>query len=647
MKLQNAKIFALIPIILSIGIIPAIPSSEALQEKDVETQCREGLVLVYRINANNYACISESTADKWERYGIAERVESAEKETVEQELTSEIELPPYPDLPDYNPLLEEHQKLHWPPTVYQLSDNVWVAVGYGLANSAMIEGDDGIIIIDSMMTYEAAKKIIEQFRKITDKPVVAIISTHSHPDHIQGTAAFLEEGDDIEIIFNERLVPAYSHEFGTLSQIAALRGLKAFGWMLPEHGPDRFGGGAGPFLETGTNSFVFPTKTFDKELDVEISGVQLQLRHVGGESGDQILVWMPEGRIAFVGDNIYHTFPNLYTIRGAVCRQPMDYVHAHDEIIRLDADVVVSFHGPPIIGEENVKKTVTLYRDATQYVYDQTIRGMNNGMTSDELAASIKLPDVFKDEPFLREIRGEIDWHVRNLFVCNLGWFQGDSAFLNPISQDERAKRIVDAFGGVEQTIQAVRDAITNDDVNWAAELATYVIEVDDDNLEAKLLKAQALRILGQQTTTADGRNWYLTEALLLEGKIGIDPTLVPTGNEHQFMNTPIETLLAILQTRVDPEKAGDVNKIVGIEFPDLEKHFTLHLRNHILAVTDQAPENADISLSMESVVFKKLIIGTISLEEAIQSGTVNFQGNRDDIEEFLSVFDSMTVTLN
>jgi len=168
-------LFVLIPLILTIGIVPAFPISNAdymdnIYRDPSETECREGKVLVYHFTANDYICTSQTTSLRWVQLGIAEivgePVEVIEQvEEVIEEPSDEIELPPYPEQPSIHPKLLATNDFWSPPTVHKVTDGVYSAVGYDGANSIMIEGDDGIIIVDTLSTYEAAKQVITEFRK--------------------------------------------------------------------------------------------------------------------------------------------------------------------------------------------------------------------------------------------------------------------------------------------------------------------------------------------------------------------------------------------------------------------------------------------------------------------------------------------------
>ncbi len=634
-------IFALIPLILSMGITPAIPFSDAVEYSQI---CIDKVWI--EKTEGKIACVTQNTAEKlvqrgWGTILSDDTFDESPSETISREL------PPYPDQPSIHPKLLATNDFWSPPTVHKVTDGVYSAVGFDGANSIMIEGDDGIIIVDTLSTYEAAKKVISEFRKITDKPVKAIIYTHGHLDHVHGTGAFLEEGEDIEIYAHESHVDFYINENSVLGPGATTRTIHAAGAMLPSEGTDARNMGVFPPMLPGTIAYAAPTQTFSDELEVEISGVKLKMVFVAGESSDQIYIWLPDKEVLLIGDNIYAIVSNVYTLRGAVYRDPMNYVNALDKVIPLDAEYLVASHVIPVTGKENVRDILVSTRDATQYLYDQTIRGMNAGYTADELSRMIELPEELDNHPWLTKARNDVSAHVKQIYYGNFGWFEGNSAFLNEISVEDRSHKIINGFGGIDSTITSMRNEIDNGEYEWAAELGTYVLNVDPDNLEAKQLTAYTLRVLSFNSEGMDERNWLLTDALELEGKITIDPKSFSQTSPEQMAELPIEKIIRFLPTKLDPQKAAGLDTVLGINYSDIGLDFTLHVRNSILAVTDGAPNNPDMTLILDSDTHKLIIGGHLNVLDAIESGQAELDGNTDDLVEFLNLFDNVTVSTN
>ncbi len=231
----------------------------------------------------------------------------------------------------------------------------------------------------------------------------------------------------------------------------SLRSARMFGNLLPRGEDGVVNAGIGPFLDLRTVSLIRPNLTFDDRLEVELAGIRLELVHAPGETDDQIFVWLPEKKVLLPGDNIYKAFPNLYTIRGTPYRDVLDWVRSLDRMRALEPEHVVPSHTRPFSGRDNVRQILTAYRDAIQFVHDQTIRGINRGLTPDELVATVRLPPHLAEHPYLAEHYGTVEWSVRSVFSGYLGWFDGDAATLSPASPAERARGLAELAGGVEE----------------------------------------------------------------------------------------------------------------------------------------------------------------------------------------------------
>ena len=190
------------------------------------------------------------------------------------------------------------------------------------------------------------------------------------------------------------------------------------------------------------------------------SGLNVQFIHIPGETDDHIGVWLPDRRIFLCGDDIYKAFPNLYAIRGTPTRDTLQWVDSLDVIIDLHADILVPSHSRPIIGREKIREALTLYRDAIQFVHDQTVRYMNRGMLPQDIAQKIKLPPRLAQHPYLKEFYGTVAWSSRAVFNHYMGWFSGRAADLNPLLPLERAERMVILGKGLEKTLEVAARAL-------------------------------------------------------------------------------------------------------------------------------------------------------------------------------------------
>ncbi|MDQ1334801.1 MAG: linear primary-alkylsulfatase, partial [Thermodesulfobacteriota bacterium] len=412
-----------------------------------------------------------------------------------------------------DPNLTKHTGL-FKKGVEKVGKNVYAAIGYGLANSIMIVGDDGVIIVDTMTTNEEATQVLAEFRRITDKPVKAIVYTHNHADHVFGAEIFAR-GALPEVYAHASTEGLVMRIVTELRPIIGARSLRMFGSRLPAG--QFVNAGIGPYLgllPDSTLGFVPPTITFEDALDAEVAGVTFRLIHAPGETDDQINVWLPDQQILICGDNFYWTFPNLYTIRGTPFRSLKNWRQSLIAARELNPEHLVPCHTRPISGAEEIRGILTNYADAIGYVHDQAIRGINMGLTPDELAETIHLPPHLSGAPYLQPFYGKVSWSVRAMFSGNLGWFDGDSANLQPLNRLDRAAMIADLAGGKEKLLARAQKYVEDGTPQAALELTGCLLRLDPTHQAAKDLRVKALIALSENEENPNARNYYLSEAL-------------------------------------------------------------------------------------------------------------------------------------
>jgi alkyl sulfatase BDS1-like metallo-beta-lactamase superfamily hydrolase len=531
--------------------------------------------------------------------------------------------------------------------VYEVTDGVYQAVGFGIANSIMIEGEDCVFIVDVMGSMETAAEVKAELEKITDKPIEALIYTHNHADHVMGGLAFAPDGN-IDVYAHESTNDYINRFANVLRPILRTRSARMFGSYLRNEGPDQMENvGLGPFVETldpnMTLGLIRPNKTFSDTLDTEICGVKVELVHAPGETNDQLFVWLPERGVLLPGDNIYKAFPNLYTIRGTSYRDVLAWAYSLDKMRALRPTYLVPSHTRAISGQEQIYETLTAYRDAIQFVHDQTVQGINRGLSPDELVELVKLPPHLAAHPYLQEYYGKVEWSVRAIFDGYLGWFDGDAAGLEPVGPDARAAGMASLAGGSAGLKKAARDALDAEQYAWAAELATHLVRLDPGSTEAKQIKADALRALGRRQVNSNARNYYLTQALELEGKIEIRDETKPE-NALSFVSTvPIGRFVAAMPANLIYEKSADKEILVGFRFPDVDEGYGIQIRRGVAEFIPSFPENPELTITADSIAWRELVLGLRSPVQVFASGDVKFDGSALDLVGFLRLFRSPT----
>jgi len=398
-------------------------------------------------------------------------------------------------------------------TVIEVVPGVYVAYGYSAANSTLIEGDDGAIVVDATQSTQAAERVLAKFRQITQKPIEAIIYTHSHQDHVGGAKVFAGESQpEIYARANFKSDLLQENEIGKILKVRTDR-QHGFG-LSPQEQVDaeRLTCNLAVTGKLG-DGFLPPNRTYDEErLSLEIAGVKLELVAAPGETEDQLYVWLPEKKVLLCGDNYYNTFPNLYAIRGHY-REPSQWADSLEKMLAEGAEYLIPGHTLPISGADYVKQVLTDYRDAIRYVLDRTLEGTNDGLTPDRLVETVKLPADLAEKPYLEQTYGTVPWTVRGIYAAYLGWFDGNPTNLFPLSPVEESHRIAKLAGGEDALLGAARDALAGGDDRWASQLADYCIALKFETEAAKALKAEALTALAAEQINVNARYYYLSVA--------------------------------------------------------------------------------------------------------------------------------------
>lgn len=532
--------------------------------------------------------------------------------------------------------LLEHSKEFDTPEVIEVVDGIHVAIGYGLANSILIEGEDGNIIVDCTESNEVASKIKAEFNTISNKPIKAIIYTHNHADHIFGAGVMA--GDDEPEIYSHALTNYYIDRLLNVVQpVIGRRSNRMFGNYLDP--ASHVNCGIGPFLDnkpTTTRSLLRPTITFQDKLEVEIEGVKIQLAHVPGETDDQLYVWLPKKRVLLCGDNLYKAFPNLYTIRGTPYRDVKKWASSLDKMRYLKPAYLIPSHTQPIAGEERIQKVLMDYADGVRFVHDQTIRYMNLGLMPDEIAEKVVLPPHLAESPYLKEFYGRVDWSVKNIFNGYMGWFDGNASTLLPLAPKEKAQKMAKLAGGLENLLQQAQSALEQNDYQWALELTDYLLRLSPEDQAAKEIRFNSLTQLAAQQSNPNARNYFLSQAVEAQGGSMELNVKRPVEMVHSI---PLEAIFGTLAVRTIPEKSVAYNKKTVFHFSDLEEDWTVWVRNGVTEIQDFAMENPDLEVSTTSNVWKEVSAGMRNPLTAIASGKLQIEGGIGAFREFFGKF--------
>ncbi len=563
--------------------------------------------------------------------------------------------------PRVNPILTEHSR-KMDQGMFKVGEHVYQAYGYALTSPVFIDGPTGVLIIDPPEDVDKAKETLAAFREYSDKPIVAIMYSHWHPDHYAGVRGYVTDEDvssgRVKIIAHKTFLDTViASSSGGDGPIIGARVDYSLGTLL-DLGPEgRINGGLGPDFESEELTLIPPTDVFEQELELEIGGYKMHFQWVPSEASDEIIAWIPELKLLHAAEVIQgESFPNLHSIRGTKYREPERWFKGIDKIRKFPAEDMVLSHGRPVAGQEAVAEVLRTYRDGIQYVFDQTIRYMNKGYLPDELVQAVVLPEDLAKQPFLGDFYGGVKHSVRQIYVGQLGWFQGDPTFLDPLPNVAASKRYVALMGGRDKVFSAAEEATREGDHQWSSELLTHIIRLNTDDMDARNLKAKNLREIGFTLTNNNWRNWYMTSALELEGKLDYSKAIDLQAPDLVKV-FPLAAIFESLRFRVDGERlAKDKTRIaLGISISDANLDFALTLRNGIMEFADGKPAEADVHVTLDSGTLKQILevsegqahspalvmAPRDKLLAAIDSNNVKMlKGGKDAVAKFFSYID-------
>lgn len=401
--------------------------------------------------------------------------------------------------------------------ILKINEQIYYFTGFGHSNTTLLIGDTSCTLIDVLDSDVRGEKLKATIAEITEKPVKTIIYTHGHPDHKGGAKAFADTVTEIIAFAPKRPILKYSEK---VNDILMLRGARQFGNQLTE--AELITQGLGPregsSCNEGTYGILPPTTIYQENTVTRtIDGITLQMTAAIGETDDQIFVWLPEAKVLCCGDNFYACFPNLYAIRGGQYRDISAWVNSLDVIRSYPMDFLLPGHGTALQGTAAIQETLKNYRDAIESVLLQTLDGMNQGMTTEQLVETVSLPETLKNLPYLGEYYGCVEWTVRSIFNAYAGWFDGNPTNLHPLSAAQNAAHTIRMMGGTAQVLREIQASLTNGEYQWGMQLCDLLLNLPDAEqtvlTQAKQQKAQCCLALADFETSSNGRHYYQSSA--------------------------------------------------------------------------------------------------------------------------------------
>jgi alkyl sulfatase BDS1-like metallo-beta-lactamase superfamily hydrolase len=547
-----------------------------------------------------------------------------------------------------NPSLWRQAQLNSINGLFKVVDRVYQIRGLDLANLTIIEGDSGLILIDPLTSMETAKAALAlYYANRPQKPIVAVIYTHSHVDHFGGSRGVVTPElvlkDHFQIVAPDGFVEHAVSENVIAGTAMRRRAQYQFGGPLPISERAQIDTGLGKAISRGQISLVPPNSLIKKSYETRnIDGVEIEFHLVpGSEAPSEMLLYFPQFKMLNMAEDATHTMHNLYALRGAEVRDARLWSHYIGEAIsnyRNRTDVLIAQHHWPMWGSDRIAAFLKKQRDLYKFIHDQSVRLLNRGFTASEIAEQLRLPKSLANDWSTRGYYGTLSHNAKSVYQFYLGWYDGNPADLNPLSRADEAKKQVEYMGGAEKTIERARSDFKNGQYRWVASVMNKVVFADPTNKAARELEADALEQLGYQAEAATWRNEYLVGAQeLRNGAVKLPSTPV---NEDLLKGVSLDLAFDALGTRLNAGKAEGQHIVVNWVFKDVGDNYVTNLENSALTYTSGSPSvEADASVELTRSAFNKLM-GKGARANLPDIPDLAISGNPSKLAQLLGMFD-------
>jgi alkyl sulfatase BDS1-like metallo-beta-lactamase superfamily hydrolase len=555
-----------------------------------------------------------------------------------------------------NPSLWRQARLNAHVGLFKVSDGIHQLRGFDIANMTLIDGQTGWIVVDPLTARESAAAAIAFARQhLGDKPVSAVIFTHSHADHFGGVLGVTSKEDaaarKLPIVAPAGFMEEATSENVMVGTAMGRRSGFQFGKDLPRDARGFVDAGLGKGVVYGTFGILPPTvHVTEPTQEITLDGVRFVFHNTPNtEAPAEMTFEIPALKAYCAAELAQQTMHNLLPVRGAKVRDALGWSNYLDDALgRLEGiEVFFASHSWPAWGNARIRQLITAHRDVYKYTHDQTVRLINAGYTMDEIAEQVKLPASLQSVFAVRGYYGDVRHNVRAVYQFYLGHYDGNPAHLDRLPPESSAPRYVELLGGAGKVVEVARGAFDSGDYRWASELLNHVMFADPQNREARDLLARTYEQMGFMAEATTWRNSYLTAAAELRNgppKKGLDRTRFLEVLQH----TPTERFLDAMAAALNGPDADGKDLKINLVLTDVKESHVMWIENAVLH-HHRAPPAADANatLALTHGMFVRLVAGAAGAKDLLLSDDVKVTGSRVDLGRFFGLLEKAPGTFN
>lgn len=556
--------------------------------------------------------------------------------------------------PTVNPSLWRQARLNLHHGLFQVTERVYQVRGFDLSNMTLIEGERGVIVVDPLISTEVARAGLDLYRAHRgDRPVTAVIYSHSHTDHYGGVRGVLDEAEVaaglVPVVAPARFMEEVVSEAVLAGTAMIRRGQFQFGPTLPKGPRGQVDAGLGKGTSRGTVTLIPPTVTIAEPIETHrLDGVEIVFQLTPEtEAPAEMHMFYPALRALNLAENATHNLHNLYPIRGAQVRDANAWAKYIDEArdrFGRGADVAFAQHHWPVWGTERVQEFLAAQRDLYKFLHDQTVRLMNHGFKAAEIAERLALPRGLAATWHVRGYYGTLSHNSKSVYQRYLGWYDANPASLDPLPPVERGGKYVEYMGGAAAALARAREDYARGEYRFVAEVMSHLVFADPANREARRLGADALEQMGYAAEAATWRNAYLLGALeLRQGRP--DTTARAPVSPDLVRGMTLDLFFDYLAVRLNGERAEGERSVLNWVFPDLDRRYVLTLQNCALTyLAERQAERPDATITLARPVLDRLVLRELTIDAALAQGLATIAGDPKPVVRLFGLLDDFAL---
>ena len=549
-----------------------------------------------------------------------------------------------------NPSLWRQSRLNMSHGLFEVMPGVYQVRGLDIANMTLIEGDTGVIVVDTLTSIEGARAAMElYFGHRGRRPVIAVIFTHTHTDHWGGARGVIDDEalakGSIPIIAPNLFMEHAVSENIIAGPAMIRRAHYQFGPFLTKGPRGQVDCGLGKSMAAGSVALLRPSDLIMATGDRRsIDGLEFEFQMApNSEAPAEMHFYVPRYRLLNLAENCTHNFHNLLPFRGADVRDALAWSKYLGEALQMwggKADAMCGQHHWPVWGQERIDTMIRQQRDLYKFAHDQTIRLMNHGLTATEIAEAIRLPTSLESAWHTRGYYGHIRHNVKAIYQKYLGWYDANPVNLDPLPPVEAGKKYVEYMGGAEAILARARTDFAKGEFRFVAQAVSHLVFADPANQAARALLADTFEQLGYAAESATWRNAYLFGTQELRQGMPKAPARPPMPRET-LAALRTSQLWDVLGVRLNGPKAEGKHIVLNWAFTDTSERFILNLENCALTyVAGAQSAAADAGFTLARGTLDEVIAKQTTFPEAVAAGKIECTGNPMRLGELMALMD-------